>query len=156
MNTTIDGVSSFGYVLNTVEHDFWKARWQQENIGFHQEKINPHLITHANSMPLGPDARVLVPLAGKTRDMHWLSSRHRQVLGVELVGGQILLITFDYDQTKMDGPPFSVSSSELSSLLTPLGTLSPLSVSDVLKEHPQFQTRGLNQLSEWVYRFTKC
>ena len=29
-----------------MEHDFWHRRWRKNEIGFHQESINPYLREH--------------------------------------------------------------------------------------------------------------
>ncbi|HEV8695964.1 MAG TPA: thiopurine S-methyltransferase [Lysobacter sp.] len=64
--------------------DFWHQRWQDNQIGFHQDKPTPLLLKHwpAIGMPVG--AKVFVPLAGKTLDMVWFASQGYRVLAVEL------------------------------------------------------------------------
>jgi thiopurine S-methyltransferase len=67
-----------------MTQDFWIDRWNENKIGFHQEDINQHLITHFGELEALPGGRVLVPLCGKSRDMIWLRSRGVRVVGVEL------------------------------------------------------------------------
>lgn len=67
-----------------MRHDFWHQRWQQNQIGFHQQQINPHLQRYWSNLPLSPKSRVFVPLCGKSGDMLWLMSMGFQVVGVEL------------------------------------------------------------------------
>jgi thiopurine S-methyltransferase len=64
--------------------DFWLQRWQDNQIGFHQDKPTPLLLKHwpALGMPVG--AKVFVPLAGKSLDIAWLASQGYRVLAVEL------------------------------------------------------------------------
>ncbi len=64
--------------------DFWHQRWQDNQIGFHQDKPTPLLLKHWPSLGLAPGSRVFVPLAGKSLDMLWLASRGHRVLGVEI------------------------------------------------------------------------
>ncbi|MGV8959471.1 MAG: thiopurine S-methyltransferase [Stenotrophomonas sp.] len=64
--------------------DFWLQRWQQGRIGFHRSEVMPLLQTHWPSLELAPGSRVLVPLCGKTLDLHWLAAQGHRVLGVEL------------------------------------------------------------------------
>lgn len=64
--------------------DFWRQRWQDNQIGFHQDKPTPLLLKHWPSLGLDAGSRVFVPLAGKSLDMLWLASRGHRVLGVEL------------------------------------------------------------------------
>ena len=66
----------------------WHERWAQGRIGFHRSEINDHLLRHADTLPKG-SPRVLVPLCGKSIDMHWLVSQGASVNGVELVQAAI-------------------------------------------------------------------
>jgi thiopurine S-methyltransferase len=64
--------------------DFWHQRWQDNQIGFHQDKPTPLLLEYWPSLGLAHGSRVFVPLAGKSLDMLWLASRGHRVLGVEI------------------------------------------------------------------------
>ena len=176
-----------------MDPDFWHERWHNNEIGFHESKVNPALLKHLSSIELASGSRVFVPLCGKTLDIGWLLSQGYSVVGAELskmaveqlfadlgvepaiaeagklsryhaegidifVGdifdltmdrvGQVdavydraalvalpepmrkqytahlstitnlapqLLVTFEYDQRVMEGPPFSISSDEVQS-----------------------------------------
>lgn len=63
---------------------FWHERWQQNQIGFHQDEINPYLQTYWPKLQLSLGSRVFVPLCGKSIDMLWLRSAGYEVLGIEL------------------------------------------------------------------------
>ncbi len=65
-----------------MEPNYWKARWNEGRIGFHEGKPNDMLMTHVEA--LGPKGRVLVPLCGKTEDMAFLAAHGHEVVGVEL------------------------------------------------------------------------
>ncbi|RZA33172.1 MAG: thiopurine S-methyltransferase [Lysobacteraceae bacterium] len=67
-----------------MDADFWLQRWQEGQIGFHRDDVMPLLATHWPTLQLPPHSRVLVPLAGKSLDMHWLAAQGHRVLGVEL------------------------------------------------------------------------
>ena len=67
-----------------MDAEFWMQRWQEGQIGFHRTEVMPLLETHWASLQLPPGSRVLVPLAGKSLDMHWLAAQGYRVLGVEL------------------------------------------------------------------------
>ena len=67
-----------------MEHDFWHQRWQQNQIGFHNAEINPHLQRHWTALDTKPDGRVFVPLCGKSNDLLWLRAQGHQVVGIEL------------------------------------------------------------------------
>jgi thiopurine S-methyltransferase len=66
-----------------MEPSFWRARWQEGRIGFHEGKPNAHLDKHVQR--LGPPGRVFVPLCGKAEDLAFLASRGHEVIGVDLV-----------------------------------------------------------------------
>ena len=65
-----------------------------------------------------------------------------------------LLITLDYDQAQMSGPPFAVADAEVRQLYAGwrIDTLESL---DVLGENWRFLQRGLTRLEESVYRLRR-
>ncbi|NYZ63881.1 thiopurine S-methyltransferase [Luteimonas deserti] len=67
-----------------MDPEFWHARWAGNRIGFHRDAPLPLLTAHWPSLGLATDARVFVPLCGKSLDMVWLAGRGHAVLGVEL------------------------------------------------------------------------
>ena len=67
-----------------MKKDFWLERWEREEIGFHQNEINPYLCEYWQELHLACDSMVFVPLCGKSRDMLWLRKQGHQVMGVEL------------------------------------------------------------------------
>ncbi|MCB1667444.1 MAG: thiopurine S-methyltransferase [Porticoccaceae bacterium] len=174
-----------------MEPDFWHERWKTNDIGFHEGEANWLLVKYFDRLALPQDARIFLPLCGKTRDIAWLLGKGYRVVGVELSqtaveqlfaelgvkpivsrltemvlyrwenlevfvgdffrltklklgdvdavfdraalvalpkslrdrytdhmiaitsGASQLLISFDYDQSIMDGPPFSVTGQEI-------------------------------------------
>lgn len=216
-----------------MDAQFWRQRWQQGRIGFHQPKVMPLLSKYWPSLELNGSGRVLVPLCGKSLDMHWLAAQGHDVLGVELStlaveqffieaglqpkrrrsglgehyrAGRIeiiqgdafalrredltdiaavydraalialppamradyiaaiydqlpdgcrgLLITLEYDQRQMDGPPFSVLQTEVESQLAAcVPTLRERR--GLLAQQPQFAEYGLTALDTAVYTLTR-
>ncbi|WP_107852208.1 thiopurine S-methyltransferase [Oceanimonas marisflavi] len=67
-----------------MDAEFWHQRWQTSRIGFHQNEINAHLRACWQRTDALPGAEVLVPLCGKSRDMHWLVEQGHGVAGFEL------------------------------------------------------------------------
>jgi len=67
-----------------MEKSFWHARWQANEIGFHQAEINAHLQNYWPTLHVEQGGCVFVPLCGKSRDMLWLAGQGQRVLGVEL------------------------------------------------------------------------
>lgn len=62
-----------------------------------------------------------------------------------------LLVTLDYDQARMDGPPFAVSPDEVRELYGTHWQIELLEECDILAENPRFIARGLNRLHERAY-----
>lgn len=213
-----------------MDPQFWRERWQQNQIGFHQGEVNPYLRKYWNDLGVSAPARILVPLCGKSLDLIWLSQQGYQVEGVELselavraffdeqgltprvttqgefqvwesenlrlwcgdffnlsasLVGKIdavydraalialpapmrqqyvlhiqnlvgavphLLITLDYPQHQMDGPPFSVEQAEVQALFAERYTgTQAQACDDALSSSPQLQQRGVERLNECVY-----
>ena len=68
---------------------------------------------------------------------------------------QGLLVSLDYDQTRMDGPPFAVADEEVQRLYMPEWHLQELVCGDVLGDNWRFLKRGLERLDERVYQLRK-
>jgi thiopurine S-methyltransferase len=214
--------------------DFWKQRWENRQIGFHLDQVNPNLTQYWSQLAGDKEQQVLVPLCGKSLDMLWLAAQGYQVMGVEcseqalqqfideqqlavtttrrdeftlhqagdiqLLQGDffnlndsllqsvtavydraalialpeemrtqyvellqrklpqavsILLVTLDYDQALMQGPPFAVSHNEVERLYQPAFDISLLDERDVITESPRFREKGLGHLFERVYKITR-
>jgi thiopurine S-methyltransferase len=63
----------------------------------------------------------------------------------------MLLITLEYNQASMSGPPFSVPEIEVRSLYSHCYDIHRLQQMDVLSAQPRFAQRGLDRLVESVY-----
>nr|WP_298170727.1 thiopurine S-methyltransferase [uncultured Pseudomonas sp.] len=212
--------------------DFWQARWARGEIGFHLPEVNPCLQRHWPALALPGQARVLLPLCGKSLDIAWLASQGHRVVGVELAqkaveeffhehalqpqisregaflvyragameiycgdffaltaqqlgdcqafydraalialpdemraryaahlsailpaADQGLLVTLDYEQAQMQGPPFAVSDGEVQQLFAGAWRIEALECGDALDE--KFRQRGLQRLDERVYRLRR-
>jgi thiopurine S-methyltransferase len=70
-------------------------------------------------------------------------------------GTQTLLVTMEYAQPQMTGPPFSVDPDEVERLYARAHTIQRLSREDVLAIEPRLRSRGLTQLYEVCYRLTR-
>lgn len=67
-----------------MQPEFWKKKWKAGTLGFHQEKIHPALERWGFPLLEGTQSSILIPLAGKSWDIHCLASRGHQVTAVEL------------------------------------------------------------------------
>ncbi len=65
-------------------NDNWLQRWEEQNIGWHHEEFNPHLLNHWSALNVADGALVLAPLCGKSRDMVWLAEKDYRIRGIEL------------------------------------------------------------------------
>ncbi len=66
-----------------------------------------------------------------------------------------LLVTIEYDQSEMNGPPFSVSEAEVLELYGHHFEVEQVFQKDILDEQPNFKARGLSSLMDRVYLLTK-
>jgi len=64
---------------------------------------------------------------------------------------KVLLVTMDYSQSEMDGPPFAVTEQEVAALYQDHFTIEQLCSEDILAAEPRFQEQGLSALLEKVY-----
>ncbi|WP_299494840.1 thiopurine S-methyltransferase [uncultured Shewanella sp.] len=220
-----------------MEASFWHERWEKQQIGFHNDAVNPLLVKYWSELKIKPDARVLVPLCGKTLDMCHLSEIGHSVLGCELSelavtqfyaeylgelkvptptkvnehqyfelnniniiqgdmltlspkeiglvdafydraaliawpeslrltyveklmvllpsGSQGLLITLDYPQEVMAGPPFAVQHDWIIDNMASGFDIERLSCEDVLRSNSKFIKKQVPWLTESVYRMVR-
>ncbi|QXL85201.1 thiopurine S-methyltransferase [Comamonas sp. NLF-1-9] len=66
-----------------------------------------------------------------------------------------LLVTLDYPQDEMQGPPFSVPEAEVEQRYAPRWELRRLEQRDLLADEPGFAARGLSAMATSVYRLQK-
>lgn len=69
--------------------------------------------------------------------------------------GDGLLVTLDYEQARLDGPPFSVSEAEVRRQLEAGWEVEMLERCDVLEKNWKFASRGLDSLHEPVFRLRR-
>lgn len=213
-----------------MEPGFWHEKWQQQQIGFHQQDINPFLVMYWHQLALPADAKIFVPLCGKSLDMCFLAEQGHQVIGCELnefavqqffsdnqlpmqqsaegehqhyqteqislyqgdiftlphaitaevsgfydraaliawpesmrvqyakrlayllpQGSVGLLVTLDYPQEALSGPPFAVSPTWVETHLTEDFEIQSLACQDVLADNPRFVKKAVPWLNEAVY-----
>ncbi|MFC0152258.1 thiopurine S-methyltransferase [Xanthomonas dyei] len=92
-----------------MDTNFWLQRWQDGQTGFHQDEVMPLLQKHWPALQLPRAACVLVPLCGKTLDMHWLAAQGHRVLGVEL---SPLAVTQFFDEANLQPQRHTSSAGE--------------------------------------------
>ncbi len=67
-----------------MEISYWQSRWRKNNTGWHMDQVYPPLPDIWTRASFKSNACVLVPLCGKSLDLHWLAERAKHVIGVEV------------------------------------------------------------------------
>ena len=67
---------------------------------------------------------------------------------------QMLLITLDYAQVEMAGPPFAVPAQEVERLFREHAAIRLLGQADALAQNPHLQQRGLSRLQESAFQMS--
>ena len=96
------------------------------------------------------DRAALIALTPAQRPAY--AAHLKRLLGPNASG---ILITLEYDQLEMDGPPFSVPGEEVSRLFDSAFTIEPLFHLDVLEENQRFREKGLTALREQGFHLTR-
>src|SRR5699024_10427318 len=107
--------------------------------------------TATSSVAAVYDRAALVALPPATRRRY-----AEQLTALLRPGAQMLLISFEYDQKQMSGPPFAVLESEVHDLYHGAFQLDVLGMANALESYPRFRERGLTSLHERAYRLTRC
>ncbi len=209
-----------------MKQEFWHARWDKNEIGFHLAAVHPWLKAMWPDQNLKEGARVFVPLCGKTLDIEYFLQQKLSVVAVELselavialfeqlnykavvsnwVSGKlyeandlkvyvgdffsltpehlehvstiydraaiialpeemrqryvqhlvslcptadILLLTLDYAQEEMAGPPFAVSQQEINRHYSKDYNIECARSKNIIDDEPRFKERGLNRLTQ--------
>lgn len=79
-----------------MDPQFWISRWQEGKIGFHEGRPNHFLETYLDRVP---GRRVLVPMCGKSVDLAFLTTRNREVLGIELAEDAVRAFFAEHELT---------------------------------------------------------
>ncbi|MEW5905051.1 MAG: thiopurine S-methyltransferase [Pseudomonadota bacterium] len=69
-------------------------------------------------------------------------------------GTPVLLVTFDYPQDEMNGPPFAVSVDEVQALYGAYAEVRLLAQVDILEREPRFKARGVTRMQENIFVLT--
>jgi thiopurine S-methyltransferase len=221
---------------NTIDNteksvkQFWLQRWQEGDIGWHHQEINPHLLSFWHRLGVEPGSRVFIPLCGKSRDMIWLAQQGYSITGVEIsdiaveeffsdqglnpersinesfqlfqaetyqllcgdifqlksyhvkdidavydraslvaldaryrrsyakllanlltANSRVLLVSMDYPQDEMSGPPYAVTDNEVRDLFGSNFQVTRLHTLDLLKDTKRYSDMGLSRLLEHIY-----
>jgi thiopurine S-methyltransferase len=67
-------------------------------------------------------------------------------------GARMLLVTLEYPQPQMSGPPFSLSSDEVAGLFAPHFALEEIARADILAGESRLRAKGITRLEEVCYQ----
>ena len=79
----------------------------------------------------------------------------RQMMSLVAADAEMLVITLDYDQAQMEGPPFAVPEVELVQHYQNAYQIDRLDEHDALAEKPRWREQGLTRLTEVAYQLSK-
>jgi thiopurine S-methyltransferase len=96
------------------------------------------------------DRAALIALPAPLRERY---ARH--LSSILPAGCKMLLLTMDYPQEQMAGPPFAVAEPEVYALFAHDFSVRLLTTRDALLEEPRFQQRGLQQRHEQAYQLER-
>lgn len=85
-------------------------------------------------------------------DMRERYARH--LVDILPSGTQVLLVTFDYPQAEMQGPPFAVSVKEVEALYGKYADVRLLAQENVLAQNQRFKQRGVSRMEESIFLLT--
>jgi len=71
------------------------------------------------------------------------------------VGARMLLVTLEYPQSQMAGPPFSVSGEEVAGLFGAHFALEEIAREDILPDEARLRSKGVTQLDEVCYQLVR-
>ncbi len=79
----------------------------------------------------------------------------QHMLDILPAGARTLLVTVEYDQSEMSGPPFAVTPDEVHALYGVRAHVELLERADVLAANERFRARGLTRLHENIFMLTR-
>ena len=80
---------------------------------------------------------------------------YAHMLSILPVSCDMLLISLEYDQAEMSGPPFSVPTDEILQRYSNAFSVQMLETSNIIDERPRWRKVGLSALQESVFSLTR-
>jgi len=80
---------------------------------------------------------------------------YEHMLSIVPAVSSMLLITLEYDQSQMQGPPFSVPAEEIYRYYDKQFSINLLQSEDIIDERPRWREAGLSALGESVFRLDR-
>ena len=115
----------------TTPYIDWQQVWIDRKIGFHKAQNNPLLVQHAEH--LKDHHHILIPLCGKTLDLHFLRQLGHRCTGIELVEQAIqeFFSEWSVSPQKSDRTPRSWTHEEITIIHQNIFKLKPEQLSQI-------------------------
>ncbi len=123
-------------------------RWQVDGLTILQGDLFELTAAHIEESAAVFDRASLIALPVEMRQ------QYTQKISKLLPQSQILMITLDYPQHEMSGPPFSVTKEEICRLYPLHDAIEELLSIDILPKNPRFQEKGVTRFIENVYKIS--
>ncbi|MEL7832963.1 thiopurine S-methyltransferase [Fodinibius sp. Rm-B-1B1-1] len=82
-----------------MEISYWQSRWRKDNTGWHMDMVYPPLPKLWKRLNIKSESRILVPLCGKSLDLHWLAEHSQKVIGVDVSHKALHTVMEKYPET---------------------------------------------------------
>lgn len=121
------------------------AIWQHDRVTLIQEDFFTITPAQVGTVALVYDRAALVALPESMREAY---VSHLKLLSPE---GQQFLVTLDYDQLRMDGPPFALSDQEVHQHYESSHSVEYLEERELIDQEQRFKDRGLESFIQRCY-----
>jgi thiopurine S-methyltransferase len=126
------------------------AEYKSENITLLQGDFFDLKHDNLSNCQLVYDRAALIALERHDRPRYY-----DHMLSILPASCDMLLISLEYDQTEMQGPPFSVPTEEIIQRYRDTFSIHALETSNIIDERPRWRKVGLSALQETVFSLTR-
>ena len=126
------------------------AEYKSENITLLQGDFFDLKHDNLSNCQLVYDRAALIALERHDRPRYY-----DHMLSILPASCDMLLISLEYDQTEMQGPPFSVPTEEIIQRYRNTFSIHALETSNIIDERPRWRKVGLSALQESVFSLTR-
>ena len=126
------------------------AEYKSENITLLQGDFFDLKHDNLSNCQLVYDRAALIALERHDRPRYY-----DHMLSILPASCDMLLISLEYDQTEMQGPPFSVPTEEIIQRYRDTFSIHTLETSNIIDERPRWRKVGLSALQETVFSLTR-
>ena len=126
--------------------------WQSKGIKIYEADYFDVTANHLKAVKMVYDRASLVAIPqAETRGR---KDYAEHLMNIAPISASILLVTLDYDQQKMDGPPFAVSPAEVQELFSEDYDIELIKASELIEKEPRFKEKGLDSFIQRYYQLS--